>query len=504
MSLMGVDVGTSGVKAVTFSADGDKLAAAYEEYPLLRPQPGWAELDSEDVWSKTKRVIRSCAAATSEAVQAISFSSMGEAVVPVTAKRRILGPSIVPNFDKRGQEYLPKLGVEMDQARLYEINGNIFGNNYSLTALKWVKEQQPELYRATDYFLLWGACIPFMLGGEPHTDYSLANRTLLFDLEREDWSDELLAWAGLERGKLPPTVPPGTPVGGIATHIAAELGLQPGIPLFAGAHDQAVNELGCGVIDTGLATYGMGTFFVIGLAWQSRPEPQPLFELGLNTEHHAMADRYIAYLYNLGGALIRWYRDTFATYEHQAALESGRDVYPDLFAEMPAEPSSVLALPHFAPTGPPEFITDSRGVLMGLQLETGRGDILKGIVEGVSYYLKEAAEALPALGISTSEYRATGGGAKSDTWLQLLADIMGKPVGRPAETEATALGAAMLAGIGHGWLASGIEGVERMVRIERTFEPSMRRHRLYQARYEKYKELWPLLKDYLHELSKDP
>ena len=376
--------------------------------------------------------------------------------------------------------------------------------NYSLTAIKWIKEQQPELYEATDYFLLWGACIPFMLGGEPHADYSLANRTLLFDLEREDWSDELLAWAGLEREKLPPAVPPGTPVGGVATHVAAELGLQPGTALFAGAHDQAVNELGCGVIDAGLATYGMGTFFVIGLAWQSRPEPQLLFEHGFNTEHHALSDRYITYLYNLGGALIRWYRDTFAAHEHQAALKSGQDVYPDLFAEMPAGPSPVISLPHFAPTGPPEFIADSRGVLLGLQLETSRGDILKGIAEGVSYYLKEAAEALPALGVSTREYRATGGGAKSDTWLQLLADIMGMPVSRPKETEATALGAAMLAGIGHGSIASGVEGVERMVQVERTFEPDIQMNRRYQARYEKYKALWPLLKDYLGELAKDP
>lgn len=501
MSLMGVDVGTSGVKAVVFSDGGQALAFAYEEYDFLRPAPDRAELDAEAVWLKTQRVIRRCTGETSAGpIQAISFSSMGEAMVPVTADRRILGPSINPNFDLRGEFYLAGLAATLDNTHLYGINGNALGSHYSLASLKWIKEHEPELYEQADHFLLWGGFVPFMLGAEAHVDYSLANRTLLFDLEREDWSDELLAWSGLDREKLPKTVPAGRVIGTVSERMAGELGLASGIPLVSGAHDQCATAVGCGVIEEGLATFSMGTFFTITPVFRERKPTALMLERGLNTEHHAAPDLFVSFLYNLGGALIRWYRDSFAAAEHRLAQESGRDVYGELFGEMPANPSSVMVLPHFGPTGPPDFISDSSGVVVGIKLDTKRGDILKGVVEGVAFYLKEVVDALPATGIKINEFRATGGGAKSDAWLQVVADIMGQPVVRPLVTEAGALGAAIMAGVGSDRFTSFQEGVEAMVSLDRTFEPDLVQHHRYRKRYERYQVLWPLLQDYLRDI----
>jgi sugar (pentulose or hexulose) kinase len=199
--------------------------------------------------------------------------------------------------------------------------------------------------------------------------------------------------------------------------------------------------------------------------------------------------------------MVKWFRNTFAAEDHRQAHAAGQDVYPALFDEMPADPSPVIVLPHFATTGPPDFISDSCGVMTGLRLDTRRGDILKGIIEGVNYYLRECVDALPDTGITITDYRTVGGGSKSDIWIQTCADIMGRPFVRPAITEAGALGAAIIAGVGSGVFSSFQEGVDAMVRLERDFEPDLEQHRRYNERYEQYRPLWPLMSDYLRGLA---
>jgi xylulokinase len=497
MSLLGIDVGTSGCKAALFSAGGELLAVAYTEYDMAHPQPGYAELDALQVWATVKRLIAQAAAeAGRDPVQALAVSSMGEAVVPVTLARQVLAPSII-NFDRRGEEFLLALRARIPAERLYRINGNTLGNNYSLTKLIWLQRYQPEVYARADVFLHWSGFIAFMLGAEPAVDYSLANRTLLFDLDQAGWSDELIALAGLDRAKLPRPVAPGTLLGQVSAGVARELGLPPGVSISAGVHDQNANALGCGVTAEGQAVYGMGTFTCITPVFNQRIDPALMLARGLNTEHHAVAGRYVSFLYNQGGALLKWYRDTFAPLEKRQAAAEGRDIYAELIREIPRGPSEVLVLPHFMQTGPPEFISASSGVMLGLKLETTRGEILKGILEGSVYYLKECVDTLPAVGISIRDFRATGGGSKSDAWVQLSADIFGIPIVRPQFTEAGALGAAILAGAGSGVFASLEQGVAAMVRLERTFEPDSAQHAHYARRFEQYRQIWPLMKDFL-------
>jgi xylulokinase len=422
-------------------------------------------------------------------------------MVPVTEERQILGPSVL-NFDARGQAYLPELGRLLEDERLYRINGNTLGNHYGLTKLLWIADHLPALYERSDRFLLWGSLVSFMLGAEPVADYSLANRTLLFDLDRCAWSEEILALAGLDRAKLPQTAPSGTAIGTVSPQIAAELGLRPGVLIVAGAHDQCANAVGCGAIAAGQAAYGMGTYICITPVFRERREPAAMIERGLNTEHHAVPGRFVTFIYNQGGALLKWFRDTFAAAEHRQALETGQDVYAALIAEIPPGPSSVMVLPHFAPTGPPAFISDSCGVLAGLRLETTRGEILKGILEGTTFYLQECVASLPATGIEITDFRAVGGGSKSDAWIQICADIMGHPFVRPHVTEAGALGAAIIAGVGSQAFASFEDGVQAMVKPGRTFTPDPHMEQRYAQRFEQYRQLWPSMGTYLRGLAK--
>jgi xylulokinase len=500
MTLLGIDIGTTGCKSAVFSETGDLLTVAYAEYDIQRPQSGWAELDSLDVWEKVKQTIR-CAASehSGEPIHALAVSSMGEAFVPVTRSRKILGPSIL-NFDVRGARYLTALGDALPDAALYRINGNTLGNHYSLPKLKWLKENQAELYEQADLLLHWASFVSFMLGAEPVLDYALANRSLLFDVDSQEWSDELLAWGGIERDKLPHLSAAGTAIGTVSAAMAAELGLPPGILIALGTHDQCANAVGCGAIAAGQAMYGMGTFVCLTPVFDQRPPPAAMISQGLNTENHAIPGCYVSFIFNHGGSILKWYRDTFAALERQAAQREGRDIYAELLAEMPAGLSTILALPHFAPTGPPEFVSDSSGVLAGLKLETERGDILKGLLEGITFYEREVLDALPAAGINVESCRAVGGGSKSDAWLQLTADIFGIPVVRPRVTEAGVLGAAIIAGVGSGVFASFRAGVEAMVSLDHSFEPNPRAHESYGARFEQYRQVWPLMSRFLRSL----
>jgi xylulokinase len=497
MSLLGIDAGTTGCKVVAFSAGGDTVAASYEEYGFLFPEAGQAVLDSPAVWERIKAAIRKTASACGrDPVTALAVSSMGEAMVPVTRDRRILGPSLL-NFDIRGEEYLEGLHGHLSDERLFRLNGNALGNHFGLTKLMWIRDREPELYGRADLFLNWGAFVPFMLGVEAAVDYSLANRSLLFDLDARDWSDELLSWSGLERDKLPPTVASGTVLGTIDPGLAGELALPKSTVIVAGAHDQCSNAVGCGAVPEGSAMLGMGTHFTIVPVYAHRPEPREMIAQGLNTEHHALPDRYVSFIYNLSGAIVKWYRDTFAAEEHRRAQQRGEEVYSRLFEEIPVGPSRVTVLPHFGPTLFPEPVSHPDGVMTGLTLETRRGDILKGILEGAMYSLKEAVDRLPQAGMKIREFRAVGGGSKSDAWVQLCADILDRPFVRPRVTEAGCLGAAVLAGAGTGVFASVEDGVRKMVALEKSFEPVAANVAAYAESYGRFRRLWPEIKRYL-------
>jgi xylulokinase len=502
MSLLGIDIGTTGCKAGLFSETGRLLRASYREYDYARPQPGWAQLDTMQAWERIVETVGEAAGGASrDPVKALSVSSLGEAVVPVSRDRAPLGPSLL-NFDARGSEYLPSLRERLDDAWLYSINGNTLGNHYSLTKLLWLKEHQPDLYRQTYRFLHWSGFVSFMLGADPVVDYSLANRTLLFDLESQDWSEDLLDWAGLDRDKLPDTVPSGAVIGHLARRMARKLSLPEGIPIVSGGHDQCCNGVGCGVIEPGSAMYGMGTYLCVMPVFRRRPQAAGMVERGLNTEHHAVPGRFVSFIYNQGGVLVKWFRDTFAAAEREQARLMGESIYSSLLAEMPKAPSGLVVLPHFAPTGPPRFIDDSSGVVAGLKLETSRGEILKAILEGMTFYLRESLEALPGTGIEITDFRAVGGGSRSDSWIQISADILNRPFLRPKTSEAGVLGAAILAGLGSGVFPSLQAGVSSMVQPDQEFLPDPRASRRYHEAFALYRRLWPLLDDYLRALGR--
>ena len=216
---------------------------------------------------------------------------------------------------------------------------------------------------------------------------------------------------------------------------------------------------------------------------------------------HVVPGLFVALTFNFtGGSLLKWYRDTFAGAEKEKAKRAGKDVYEMILSECPKEPTSIFILPHFTATGTPHFDTESKGVIAGLRLSTTRGEIVRAILEGVTYEMALNADVLRGCGAPIGSFRATGGGAKSPFWMQLKADLLGKPVHAMRVSEAVCLGAAILAGAAVGRYPSAKAAALRISRVERTYAPDARRAKVYRERFARYRELYPAMKGFLHKI----
>lgn len=490
MSLLGIDVGTTACKVMAMSVDGAVIADAQCEYPVLRPQPGYAEQDAVAMWAQIQDVIRVVVAQTAhDPVAALCVDSMGESVIPVSADRRILGRALM-GFDIRGEQTVRQL-QQIDPAQMYQRSGNVVSSLFGAPKIVWIRDHQPELFAQTYKFLNWADLVAYLLGAEPTTDYSLANRWLLLDVRGERWSAETLAELGLPLEKLPAVAHAGTAIGEVSPEMAGALGLPRGVKIVLGCHDQCANATGAGVSKPGMAMYGIGTFISVAPAYSAIPDTQQMLAIRLGVEHHALRDLYVSLYYNLtGGALLKWFRDTFAAAEVAQSRAQGISIYDLLLAEMPDEPSDLLVLPHFGVTGPPHFDDRPFGMIAGLTLETSRGEFVKGLLEGATYYFRDGVERMASAGIPIEQFRVVGGGAKSDRWLQIKADILGLPLARPRVAEAGVLGCAILAGLGSG-LYQTVEEPMSLIEIERVFEPDPRNARRYAEQFARYQTLYP-------------
>lgn len=501
MSYLGIDVGTTGVKSALVAEDGNIIALAYVEYNHFSQNPGWAELDSKEVFEKTRYTIQKVIADhPSETIEGISVTSLGEAVVPVTKDRKILGASIL-NFDRRGEEFLEPLRASLSNDAFYGISGNTLRNHFTLTKLMWIKKYQEDLYQQADFFLPWTSFVSFMLGADPVVDYTLANRTLCFDINSEDWSEQILEISRLDRRKLPETKIAGSLIGEVNSQTASELGLKAGIPILIGAHDQCANAVGCGAIEEGMAMLGMGTFTCATPVYRQSLEQELLIRLGVNTEHHAVPDRFVSFIYNHGGSVVKWFRDTFACEENRLAREQGLDIYTRLFSELPDHPVNQVYLPYLSTSGLPDFDPNTAGLFSGIRLDSKRGDILKGIIQGIIFDLKLTLSSLEQEGLVIKDFRAVGGGSRSDTWVQTCADILNATMTLPKNSESGVLGSAIISCVGLKKFQDYPAAIENMVGLKKVFYPNEKYRDGYEELFRHFKKLKSITGEYLFQLS---
>ncbi|HEY8447973.1 MAG TPA: FGGY-family carbohydrate kinase [Thermomicrobiales bacterium] len=490
MALLGIDVGTTACKAAAFAEDGTLLATASKEYVLRTPAPNHLELDPDDVWAAVAGCIRRVnEQLTGESVVALAVSAQGEAVTPVGRDGAALAPSPV-TFDNRAIEQAQRLEAAIGREKLARITGQPPHPMFTIAKLMWWRDHDPDLVQRTWKFLCYGDLVSFRLGAEPAIDYSMAARTMAFDIRAHCWAEPVLAAAGIEAEKLATPVPAGTVIGRVRADVASDLGFSDPPLIVAGGHDQPCGVFGAGASAVGEAMLAIGT--TICLAPVLSAPRDELLDHDYPCYPHVVPDQYVTLAGNFtGGSLLRWYRDVLGEAERQAAAETGSDVYELIVGQAVPEPSGLLVLPHFAGSGSPHNDPLSRGAIVGLTFATSRGHLIKALLEGVMLEMAVNRACLAAAGVSVESAVAVGGGARSDRWLQIAADVMGIPIRRAAQREAACWGAARLAGVGAGLLdpAAPTSGAS-----ERRFAPNPDHSRYYQERLSAYRSLYSALR----------
>lgn len=491
--VIGVDVGTTGVKAIAFGGNGTPAGSAYEEYPLRFPFPGAAELDAVEVRAAALRVIRSAAAqAGPDQVRAIGVASQGEAFGAVAPDGRFLCDLMVSS-DTRGTPYIAWFEQQVGVRRLFEVTGHTSHPMHSVYKFLWLKEHRPDVWEQAACYLFAQDLVTSALTGRRVTDHSMAARTMLFDVAARDWSTELLDLVGLDRSRLPEAVPAGTPIGEVLPEVARELGLPAGVIVVPAGHDQPVGALGCGAATPGTASYAIGTVECITPTLDRLRLTDDLRAANLAVYPHVLAGAYTTVAYNItGGSALRWLRDVLLPDVAAEARAAGEDPYERITGMASPEPAPLTLVPHFGPTGTPHYDPHGAGVLFGLNLATTRAEIIRAFLEGITLEMRWNLEVLRASGFTLTELRAVGGGSRSRAWMQVKADILGVPLVSMRVTEATCMGAALLAGQGAGlWKAAAASQVWAVA--DRVYEPTAVHAGAYSDRFALYQEVYAAL-----------
>lgn len=494
MAILGLDIGTTGSKATVFSDTGSILGHAYQEYPTESPQNGWFELDSRKVWRAVQNVLRKACSDSAEEVQCICISSLGEAFVCLDENGTELYGSML-YMDERGDEECEEISSWIGTERLIQKTGHAPNRMYTLSKLLWLKKHQPEKYKKVRYIHFFGDYILFKLTGEHVTDYSLAARSMCFNIVQKQWDREILDASGLAEHIFPSPMVAGSIVGQVLPSVAAETGLREKTLAVLGAHDQIMCAVGAGVLFSGEAVNSIGTVDCVTPVFTGAKLTDEMIRCGYACVPYLFDNSYVTYAFTMtGGSLLRWFRDTFARLDKQEATKRGCNIYELLEKTMPKEPTNIFVLPHFAGSPMPDQDEKAKGAILNLSFNSGREDIFRACLEGETFEIKNNLLRLEQNGIGIQSLRTVGGGSRSDPFMQIRADILGIPVMTMECEEAGTLGTAILAGVATDLFPSVEAACASLVRVKKVFKPNTKRHEIYQKQFEKYMKLYGLLK----------
>ena len=486
MISLGVDIGGTGAKCVAFDDHGAQLALSYIEYPN---PPGKANLEPQVLSDSVVRVIRDCVQAlpARDAVAAITVSSFGESFVPIDEHGAPLTDIIMYFANSESGEF-DELVRRVGEETFMRVARILPDASYSLAKMLYTLRTAE---RPVWKFLPIAAYVCYRLSGAVMTDVSLACRTLLYDVEKREWSRELLEASGVALDQLPDVCPTGTAVGFLRPEIAQALSLPENVRVVIGSHDQIVNALACGVCEHGDGVDVSGTCECI----------EPLFadipgDFGFTKENFACVPYvddvgYVTYAYNIsGGAVVRWYRDQLARHLSAQAKAERVSVYDLLNRACPKEPTDVIVLPFLQGMGgTPDVRPNARGMFYGVTMETGLPEFYRAILEGLTFEMAYNLEKLEGFGVAPNRLYACGGGARSKVWLQIKADIWNREI-LPVKTEETgALGSAILGFAAVTGEKDRLALAKKFVQLGEPMRPDAARVEVYREKFLLYKQL---------------
>lgn len=502
--LIGIDVGTTGAKALLIDENGTVVASATEEYPLLTPRPLWAEQDPADWWRATVRSIGRVLAdsgAKAADIKGLGLSGQMHGSVFLDENNQVIRPAILW-CDQRTAKQCDWITETVGPDTLHKETCNPCLTGFQAGKIIWLRDNEPENYSQLRKVLLPKDYVRFMLTGEFVTDVSDASGTSLFNVPERRWSDAILDAIGLDKALLPDVVESPEVTGGISDEVATETGLMPGMPVVGGAGDQAAGAVGNGIVREGIVSSTTGTSGVV-FAHMESPRMDP--ELRTHTFCCAVPGKWhvMGVMLSAGGSL-RWARDELCRSEKDVAALMGVDPYELMTAEaakVPPGAEGLLFLPYLSGERTPYPNPNARGVFFGLTLAHTKRHMLRAIMEGVAFGLRDSFEILRDMGIEITHVRASGGGARSVLWRQIQADVSGQAHNIINIDEGAALGAALLAGVGAGIWDSVEEACDAVIRVVDTTEPISDNVELYNRYWQVYRALYQSVKKHYDEIA---
>ncbi len=498
MKLGGLDIGSTGCKLTVFDESGAQLGQAYRDYPVKR-QMGSHEIDVSAMMDSVRAVTHEMADQFPD-LEGIGVTSFGETFVLADENGEPLRPAMMYT-DPRGGEECRELCDRLGRQAIACITGLNPHQMYSISKMMWIRKNEPEIYARTKYIFLIEDYIVWQLTGKRQIDYSLATRTMAFDIHTLKWNSAIFEAAGIDAGMMSTPVPIGTSAGPVKTEVAAETGLAINCRIVSACHDQVAAAVGAGAFDGSVAVDGAGTTECLTPIYDTLPDIQIMLDGSFSIVPYAIAGKYVTYAFNYtGGALIQWCIDTFAQKEKDEAAARGIPVYTVLENKyMKEEPTGILVLPHFAGAATPYMDSGARGAIIGLRTETSLADIYRACMEGVVYEMKVNYDALQDSGIHFTTIHATGGGARSRVWMQMKADILNLPVVSMKVSHAGTVGCAMLTGLAIGAYRDLKDAADHMIRKGEVFLPCAAMHEKYMEIYQRYRKAYQAVRPLVTE-----
>src|SRR6266567_6176697 len=506
-ALLGIDLGTTGVKVALFAADdGRTLSSAFIDYPLLHPQIGWAEQNPEDWWQATVTAIRTCLVGgvrnnvQPEDVRGVGLSGQMHGVVLLDEENRVLRPSIIW-ADQRSEAQCRWITERVGAARLLELVSNPALPGFSAPKLLWIRDNEPEIFAHARKMLLPKDYIRYRLTGKLAIEISDAAGTCLLDVKHGRWSREVLEALEIDPALLPPVVAADTVCGTITEEVAALTDLLPGIPVAGGGADNACAAVGNGVVRPGLALVSIGTSGVVLAYAAAHRVDNSAAVPRVHTFNHAVPNAwYLMGVTQGAGLSLRWLRDNIGLPERALERWTGLDAYDILTREAESiAPGSdgLFFLPYLQGERTPHLDPYARGGWLGLTASHDRRHLVRAVLEGVAFSLKDCFNIIREQGLPIEQVRATGGGAKSSLWRQIIADVLGVELVTTNAQEGPAFGAALLAGVASGVYTSVEQACDATVRIVERTLPQSDKLVAYARAYEQFRALYPALKPIL-------
>jgi len=495
MFLLGLDIGTTKCKAVVFDPHGNIIGSNYEEYTIESDTSGKAEQDAELIWRITGSVIKGAIKNINKNdIKALGLSVQGDAIIPVDKNFNAIHNAIL-GIDYRSKKNLELCEEVFGSRKLFSITGMRPHPLNSLLKIIWLKKNIPDIYNKAWRVTTYEDYIFGKFGVEPVIDYTMASRTMAFDLKKRAWSYKILDKFDIRHDLFNQAKPSGTEIGKINKKIADELELPSDIVLVTGGHDQACAALGSGLIKKETGLISTGTAEVLSTVLQKPILNDTMYNNYYPCYLFVKENMYFTFSLNhVGGLLLKWYKDNFENIKALKQDQSKKDVYEYLLSKVPDKPSRILFLPHLNGSGTPWCDFSSKGAIIGLKISTTKYDILKAILESLTYELKINMETMKSAGIIIKNLNAVGGGAKSPLWLQIKSDILNQPINTLRIREAACLGAAILAGTAIGVYSNINEGMKMTVNVLKTYYPDKIKNNIYHKIYMIYKDIYPSLK----------